>query len=72
MPVFASPSTADFAREIGVDIREVARIRAWWADLDRTTVKAHARRAQPRIGRPGRTAIAAPLPDFGKYGPGHA
>lgn len=68
MPVFASPSTRQFAREIGLDIREVPGSGpAGRISID--DVKAHAR-ARPATGpaAPG-ALVATPLPDFSKYGP---
>ena len=68
MPVFASPSTRQFAREIGLDIREVPGSGpAGRISID--DVKAHAR-ARPAQGpaTPGGLA-AMPLPDFSTYGP---
>ncbi len=68
MPVFASPSTRRFAREIGLDVRKVPGSGpAGRISID--DVKAHAR-ARPAQGpaTPGGLA-AMPLPDFSTYGP---
>jgi pyruvate dehydrogenase E2 component (dihydrolipoamide acetyltransferase) len=68
MPVFASPSTRQFAREIGLDIHEVPGSGpAGRISID--DVKAHARRRPaPGPASPGGLA-AMPLPDFSSYGP---
>ena len=68
MPVFASPSTRQFAREIGLDIREVPGSGPG-GRISIDDVKAHARaRPATASAAPGGLA-AAPLPDFSKYGP---
>lgn len=67
MPVFASPSTRGFAREIGIDIREVPGSGpAGRISID--DVKAHAR-ARPST-QPAASVgpTTAPLPDFSKFG----
>ena len=68
MPVFASPSTRQFAREIGLNIREVPGSGpAGRISID--DVKAHAR-ARPSTQPAAPVGLAAsPLPDFTKYGP---
>ena len=68
MPVFASPSTRGFAREIGVDIREVAGSGPG-GRISIDDVKAHARSRPATVSAAPGELIAAPLPDFGKYGP---
>ena len=65
MPVFASPSTRTFAREIGLDIREVPGSGPG-GRISIEDVKAHAR-VRPAAG-PSPPA-AMPLPDFSKFGP---
>ena len=67
MPVFASPSTRGFAREIGIDIREVPGSGpAGRISID--DVKAHAR-ARPSTQPAASVGLtAAPLPDFSKFG----
>ncbi len=68
VPVFASPSTRGFAREIGLDIREVTGSGPG-GRISVDDVKAHAR-SRPALASaaPG-GLVAAPLPDFGTYGP---
>ncbi len=67
MPVFASPSTRGFAREIGIDIREVPGSGpAGRISID--DVKAHAR-ARPSTQPAASVGLTtAPLPDFSKFG----
>ena len=67
MPVFASPSTRGFAREIGLDIREVPGSGpAGRISID--DVKAHAR-ARPSTQPAASVGLTtAPLPDFSKFG----
>jgi pyruvate dehydrogenase E2 component (dihydrolipoamide acetyltransferase) len=66
-PVFASPSTRGFAREIGLDIREVAGSGPG-GRISVDDVKAHARsRPATAFAAPG-SLVAAPLPDFSKFG----
>lgn len=66
-PVFASPSTRGFAREIGLDIREVAGSGPG-GRISVDDVKAHARsRPATASAAPG-GLVAAPLPDFSKFG----
>lgn len=67
MPVFASPSTRGFAREIGIDIREVPGSGpAGRISID--DVKAHAR-ARPSTQPAASVGLtSAPLPDFSKFG----
>ncbi|MDE2901443.1 MAG: dihydrolipoamide acetyltransferase family protein [Chloroflexota bacterium] len=67
MPVFASPSTRQFAREIGLNIREVPGSGpAGRISID--DVKAHAR-ARPSTQPAASVGLtAAPLPDFSKFG----
>ena len=63
-PVAAAPSVRTFAREIGVDVRQVAGAGpAGRISMD--DVKAHARR---RASAPA-PDIATPLPDFAQWGP---
>ncbi|MDE2870024.1 MAG: dihydrolipoamide acetyltransferase family protein [Chloroflexota bacterium] len=66
-PVFASPSTRGFAREIGLDIREVPGSGpAGRISID--DVKAHAR-ARPSTQPAASVGLtSAPLPDFSKFG----
>jgi len=67
MPVFASPSTRGFAREIGLDIREVPGSGpAGRISID--DVKAHARARPSTQPAPSAGLTAAPLPDFSKFG----
>ena len=67
MPVFASPSTRKFAREIGLDIREVPGSGpAGRISID--DIKAHAR-ARPSAEPAAPAGLTAtPLPDFSKFG----
>ena len=67
MPVFASPSTRGFAREIGIDIREVPGSGpAGRISID--DVKAHAR-ARPSAQPAASVGLtSAPLPDFSTFG----
>ena len=67
IPVFASPSTRQFAREIGLDIRQVPGSGpAGRISID--DVKAHAR-ARPALGSTAPSGLTAvPLPDFSAYG----
>jgi pyruvate dehydrogenase E2 component (dihydrolipoamide acetyltransferase) len=68
VPVFASPSTRGFAREIGLDIREVAGSGPG-GRISVDDVKTHARsRPATASAAPG-GLVAVPLPDFGKHGP---
>lgn len=63
-PVAAAPSVRTFAREIGVDVRQVEGSGpAGRISID--DVKAHARR---RTSAPA-PDVAAPLPDFAQWGP---
>jgi len=67
MPVFASPSTRGFAREIGIDIREVPGSGpAGRISID--DVKAHARARPSTQPAPAVGLVTAPLPDFSKFG----
>ena len=67
-PVFASPSTRGFAREIGLDIREVTGSGPG-GRISVDDVKAHAR-SRPATASAARGGlVAAPLPDFSRYGP---
>lgn len=67
MPVFASPSTRGFAREIGLDIREVPGSGPA-GRISKDDVKAHAR-ARP-FTQPAASVdlTSTPLPDFSKFG----
>ena len=66
-PVFASPSTRGFAREIGLDIRDVAGSGPG-GRISVDDVKAHARsRPATASAAPG-SLVAAPLPDFSSFG----
>ncbi len=66
-PVFASPSTRGFAREIGLDIRDVTGSGPG-GRISVDDVKAHARsRPATASAAPG-GLVAAPLPDFSKFG----
>ncbi len=72
---FASPSVRTFAREIGVDIAEVAGSGPG-GRISEDDVKRHARErgpaTAPREAAPAATATpstAPPLPDFGQWGP---
>jgi len=73
-PPFASPSVRTFAREIGVDIAEVAGSGPG-GRISEDDVKRHARErgigAVPRAAAPAPAAptAAPPLPDFGQWGP---
>ena len=63
-PVFASPSVRSLAREIGVDIYQVAGSGlAGRITPDDVKAFARVRGAEPRPGAP------APLPDFSQFGP---
>ncbi len=67
VPVFASPSTRGFAREIGLDIRDVTGSGPC-GRISVDDVKAHARsRPATASAAPG-PLVAAPLPDFSKFG----
>ena len=67
MPVFASPSTRQFAREIGLDIHEVPGSGpAGRISVD--DVKASARTRPAAVAATPSGLAAAPLPDFSKYG----
>lgn len=67
-PVFASPSTRRFAREIGLDIRDVTGSGPG-GRISVDDVKAHARsRPATASAAPG-GLVAAPLPDFSSFGP---
>lgn len=61
----ASPSTRQFAREIGVDINEVSSSEPH-GRVSAEDVKRYAR--QHRVAGGGGGPIAAPLPDFGRWG----
>lgn len=66
-PVFASPSTRGFAREIGLDIRDVTGSGPG-GRISVDDVKAHARsRPATASAAPG-GLVVAPLPDFSKFG----
>jgi len=78
-PVFAAPSVRQFAREIGIDIREVVGSGPG-GRIDEEDVKRHARSrpavAQPaaspaeEAGPPSTALTPAPaLPDFSQFGP---
>ena len=67
-PVFASPSTRGFAREIGLDIREVEGSGPG-GRISVDDVKAHARSRPATVSADPGGLVAAPLPDFSKYGP---
>ncbi len=60
-PVFASPSVRGFAREIGVDLREVVGTGPG-GRISEEDVKAHAR------SRPAAGPAPVELPEFGRYG----
>ena len=65
LPVFASPSTRTFAREIGVDVRQV-RGSGPGGRISDEDVKLHSRTR----GFDGPTAeTVRPLPDFSEFGP---
>ena len=66
-PVFASPSTRGFAREIGLDIREVEGSGPG-GRISVDDVKAHARSRPATVSADPRGLVAAPLPDFSKFG----
>ena len=66
-PVFASPSTRGFAREIGLDIREVAGSGPG-GRISVDDVKAHARSRPATASAAHGPLVAAPLPDFSKFG----
>src|SRR5690606_7906391 len=72
---FASPSVRTFAREIGVDITQVAGSGPG-GRISEEDLKRHARergaRMAPREAHPPAAATpsaAPPLPDFGQWGP---
>ncbi len=78
-PVFAAPSVRKFAREIGVDIHQVAGSGPG-GRISEDDVKKFARQARQEAGAPGTSRLAppaggagpaqlAPLPDFSKFGP---
>ena len=64
-PVFASPSVRGLAREIGVNIYQVAGSGPG-GRISPEDVKAHARHA---AAGPAKPAPAEPLPDFSAFGP---
>ncbi|MDE2769154.1 MAG: dihydrolipoamide acetyltransferase family protein [Chloroflexota bacterium] len=66
-PVFASPSTRGFAREIGLDIREVEGSGPG-GRISVDDVKAHARSRPATVSADPGSLVAAPLPDFSKFG----
>src|SRR5262245_11668459 len=68
LPVAASPATRRFARELGVNLREVpGSARGGRVTVDDVKGHVHTQMTQPRAAA---SSIAAPpLPDFGKYGP---
>ena len=63
-PVAAAPSVRTFAREIGVDVRQVEGSGST-GRISVDDVKAHARRRGPVAAPPA----AAPLPNFAQWGP---
>ena len=63
-PVAAAPSVRTFAREIGVDVRQVEGSGPT-GRISVDDVKAHARRRVPAAATPA----AAPLPNFAQWGP---
>ncbi len=64
-PVFASPSTRTFAREIGVDVRQV-RGSGPGGRISDEDVKLHSR---TRVFAEPATETVRPLPDFSEFGP---
>ena len=68
MPVFASPSTRGFAREIGLDIREVPGSGPA-GRISIEDVKAHARARPSTVSAAPVGLTSTPLPDFSKFGP---
>lgn len=68
MPVFASPSTRGFAREIGLDIREVPGSGPA-GRISIEDVKAHARARPSTVSTAPVGLTSTPLPDFSKFGP---
>jgi pyruvate dehydrogenase E2 component (dihydrolipoamide acetyltransferase) len=67
-PVMASPSTRQFARELGLDVREVEGSGPG-GRISEDDIKARARELLSGAAQaPGR-AVAPPLPDFAKWGP---
>ena len=70
LPVAASPSTRRFARELGVNLREVAgSARGGRVTVDDVKGFVRTRLTQPRPAALGAGFSPPPLPDFGKYGP---
>ncbi|MCB1068756.1 MAG: 2-oxo acid dehydrogenase subunit E2 [Kiritimatiellae bacterium] len=63
----ASPSTRQFAREVGVDINQIEGTGPG-GRVSIEDVKAFSRAAQAGTARPAGGVAAAPLPDFGKWG----
>ena len=66
LPVFASPSVRKFAREIGVDIRQV-KGSGPGGRIDDEDVKRHSRSGGGAVAAAARQV--GELPDFGKWGP---
>ena len=65
VPVFASPSTRSFAREIGVDVREV-RGTGPAGRISKEDVKRHSRLQARAVSD---SDVVASLPDFAQFGP---
>ena len=65
LPVFASPSTRTFAREIGVDVRQV-RGSGPGGRISDEDVKLHSR---TRVSAGPAAETVRPLPDFSEFGP---
>jgi pyruvate dehydrogenase E2 component (dihydrolipoamide acetyltransferase) len=70
LPVPAGPATRRFARELGVNLREVpGSARGGRVTVDDVKGYVHNKMTEPRQSAGGLSVAAPPLPDFARYGP---
>jgi pyruvate dehydrogenase E2 component (dihydrolipoyllysine-residue acetyltransferase) len=70
LPVPAGPATRRFARELGVNLREVSgSARGGRVTVDDVKGYVHNKMTEPRQSAGSLSVAAPPLPDFARYGP---